>query len=958
MRVHSSLLATSPSVLTRPHSDLRSTLRQLAGCATPGIIDNSNTGNAATCTGGGDDLKENDTTKKSKETVTTPLPTQDDVQQQQSWSTSLMNHVDLMSNIFYDNVGGAFSNSTIASTNREDSNFNSFADVAEPNSIIDNDEEEQSKIKDVKASATQQAPLSGVEKSEVAGQRSVVPDASRRRKGKSSDFPERGFGRWRETGLLSNVSSLSMNSGPENAPSVRTSEAARKRCVNEWLKYLLLFSAVTLIGLAIIRALISRGVLIPASQASQGGGSTNQNDTASSADEGQNGTNDDEVNFSVLPLPTSEPSMPRPLVWLVEMSDRSFDPTDPSTPSSENTFSPTSVPSAEPDSAATISARTEKKVPSQGLSASISSGERTTDTSSSSPSQARLSESTAQQISSPSQEPATTQPEISTLALTTTDKPSIETSGRPTTDAAAGGKGKSEFPSVAPSADIPSDHQHSLQSHKNLPATDTLTASPSTQESTVAATSPSVQPTTWNESDMPTASPIELDNNSNIYQPSSLATSSNAKQTLQPTDTPSHGPTLSTSNPLSYLASGTPSEQSSALPSAEASNEPSFLPTMSPTASPVTPNPTAAPSIELSPNKVKALSTCRNESAESQYRASLIKDIDRSAYQYLEKFDMFNLSWRMELEIGNRNEHAETFGPNNEHEDAVRVKAMQTLLFWSTSKAEYSSRDFPLMDDASRSFVQLVGLHSSDIQSVIQLGIAFVSLYGMTVEEGIDEAKHVAQVIETMVPGGFDNPIFTAHAFAYDVSGRAGLVIGDGMLSYLENIPKPNTVPFDIALEAKIGSMVGWHLQHIKFGVQNILPTDEINNEVEYQYRSLFADVLGTYYVAHPKGGRLRGSDVCEHYLTYARSTGTALCDTETSSGTVLLTSEQKECAAVWAIRWAWIDNALTNENETGVASLAELRDRFDARYERIKAVDRVETCPEFTSIECVLYRE
>ena len=71
----------------------------------------------------------------------------------------------------------------------------------------------------------------------------------------------------------------------------------------------------------------------------------------------------------------------------------------------------------------------------------------------------------------------------------------------------------------------------------------------------------------------------------------------------------------------------------------------------------------------------------------------------------------------------------------------------------------------------------------------------------------------------------------------------------------------------------------------------------------------------------------------------------------------IQLTSSQKSCAAIWAIRWAWVDNATAKSDLTTlVASLSDLKDRFDARYQRILDVDQVGTCPELSTLECTLY--
>ena len=345
---------------------------------------------------------------------------------------------------------------------------------------------------------------------------------------------------------------------------------------------------------------------------------------------------------------------------------------------------------------------------------------------------------------------------------------------------------------------------------------------------------------------------------------------------------------------------------------------------------------------------------CSQMSAEDQYKSHLTKGINETTLAYLLSLDMFNLSWRMKVELGKSNQKTtERFGPENEFSNVVQMAALRTLFFWTRRGGEEESPGTSVDDAATRPRkVNIFGTHSSDVDGLVEIGLAFVSLYGKTAEEGIKEARRVIDVVETQVPGGFDNPIFTMHGFAYD----AGVILGDGMLNYLQNIPVPTRVPFTIALHSRLASIIGAHLLHRDLGMPATLPSDEDTNT----YQALFADVLGAYYMAHPLGGLLTGDEICTSFLAYVRSTGVDECvssvERDAAPG-IQLTSSQKSCAAIWAIRWAWVDNATSNSGSaTGVASLSELKDRFDARYQRIVNVDQLGTCPELSTFECALY--
>ena len=394
-----------------------------------------------------------------------------------------------------------------------------------------------------------------------------------------------------------------------------------------------------------------------------------------------------------------------------------------------------------------------------------------------------------------------------------------------------------------------------------------------------------------------------------------------------PTDMPSQLPTTS-------------------APSASAfTHTPSFLPTAPPVS--VSPSkPPSAPPISVSLfRSVPNLSSCSGLSSEQYYRSHLEEGIDEATLSYLKSLDIFNLSWRIKVELSRTNsqEVVETFGPENQFSSQVRMAAIRTLLFWTRRGSDDAFFDTERDTDMPR-HVKIVGTHSSDVDGLVELGLAFVSLHGMTAEEGIEEAKRAIEVIEANVPRGFENPIFSMHGFAYDMFGEAGVLIGDGMLEYLRNICTLSEVPFEMALHGRLAAIVGTQLLHLNLGMPIILPSEDADDT----YQTLFADALGAYYMAHPLGGMLTGDEVFGPFLGYARSTGADVC--ESSSPTISrpstfkqLSSSQKECATIWATRWAWMDDATAKSR---VANLLELKDRFDARYEQILNVDKLATCP------------
>jgi hypothetical protein len=157
-----------------------------------------------------------------------------------------------------------------------------------------------------------------------------------------------------------------------------------------------------------------------------------------------------------------------------------------------------------------------------------------------------------------------------------------------------------------------------------------------------------------------------------------------------PTPPPSPGPTpLSTSSPpISDSPTDSPTE----------------TPSDSPTVAPVDSDAT----------------DCALVPVEDQYRSHLQNGIDEATLEYLTGLDMFNLSWRMKVELRAKTQQVaeESFGPDNEFSAMVKKAAIQTLFFW-TRRPDFFA--------AKKKRVKVVGTHSSDVDGLAELSLAFVS---------------------------------------------------------------------------------------------------------------------------------------------------------------------------------------------------------------------------------------
>ena len=333
-------------------------------------------------------------------------------------------------------------------------------------------------------------------------------------------------------------------------------------------------------------------------------------------------------------------------------------------------------------------------------------------------------------------------------------------------------------------------------------------------------------------------------------------------------------------------------------------------------------------------------------SGEKRYKALLADEFDQTTYEYLDGLNVFEINRSMQMAFSrfSEDESIQTFGANGEFTDTVSAIARACFAFWSESRGG--------SDEASP--MSLRGVHGSDLQDQLMLSLSLVAFEGMELGEGLEKASDILEKIEDSVPAEYQHPLLSLFAFTYTRDEHSSLFIGDGYLRYLESIPGYESVPFEIALEAKLASAIGDYLQASRLGVDSSIPSDANEDNRDYVHRTLFSEALSAYFISHPDGGKKRGEELCGHYLAYTRSTGEACASKLSQSG---ISSEQKECAAIWAVRWAQKDYAVSkNSYRSGVSSLERLLDRFDARYDGIMAVDRETTCPPLDKIfDCML---
>ena len=395
-----------------------------------------------------------------------------------------------------------------------------------------------------------------------------------------------------------------------------------------------------------------------------------------------------------------------------------------------------------------------------------------------------------------------------------------------------------------------------------------------------------------------------------------------------------------------YLASQSPT----LLQPTAVSN--TLLPTSKvPSSAPTTP--TSSPTVQSSPTshptKAKfafdaALQTTSqsNEAGcipglEAQYENAMIDWIGQESYDFLDRFQVFDLAWRIEAAF-DQDPWDEYFGKNGEYTEEVLFLYEKVRAFWELGGVR--------QQDPSKSYT-LRGVRGSIVEEDELLStLAFVSLFDMSFQEATEVIQDVREVISSM-PEGYDNALLSFHSQYYELGPTRGVfILGDGMLEYLNHYGRGDA-PFGLALENSIAQMYGQYLLHSALQypvVDHTTPEIQNMDAVERKYRDLLAAALAGYYVAHPAGGNVSGDALCRQYFFLARSIG--ICDDDRHHRRRPVTSsEQIECVVTWASR-------IARGNTATILNPADIHRRFEKVFPEIMA-NYWKVCSPLTKEEC-----
>eukprot|EP00586_Coscinodiscus_wailesii_P005076 CAMPEP_0172489088 /NCGR_PEP_ID=MMETSP1066-20121228/18890_1 /TAXON_ID=671091 /ORGANISM="Coscinodiscus wailesii, Strain CCMP2513" /LENGTH=432 /DNA_ID=CAMNT_0013256717 /DNA_START=138 /DNA_END=1436 /DNA_ORIENTATION=- len=295
-----------------------------------------------------------------------------------------------------------------------------------------------------------------------------------------------------------------------------------------------------------------------------------------------------------------------------------------------------------------------------------------------------------------------------------------------------------------------------------------------------------------------------------------------------------------------------------------------------------------------------------------------------------------NLDWAANLVAVHKlyfdlNATDEYFGYDGSHTAELKLRHKNSEKFWNRT----DPNGFLDLHD-----VNLLAMHGSDLQDDSVMILLFKEIYysmtGVWLENS--QAKQnldlIRNDIQTYFPGGFQNPLLTANAFAsgswtgpHDV-----IIIGDGILQFID----------DLNLTRDGSDFI--HAHEYGHQLQFVTSTgfdvdyDNYTSIEETRRAELMADAYGTYYLAHNDGGDMAPEHIMElHGVAFAAG-GCPIFDDDWLGGiTDHGTPEQRACAARWGA-------SVAVASKTDIMNPESFADLFDLTLPHILDLDE-RTC-------------
>lgn len=235
---------------------------------------------------------------------------------------------------------------------------------------------------------------------------------------------------------------------------------------------------------------------------------------------------------------------------------------------------------------------------------------------------------------------------------------------------------------------------------------------------------------------------------------------------------------------------------------------------------------------------------------------SLIESIGMETWEEMNNYNITTLAYLYKHHISGADGTEEYFSTYGERTDEMKGNHDSMTTFWSTNPSRASGS----------SNVLLFGMHGVDLAEETMLVATLQQMYRLDGGEAIAVAGKIQSIIGTL-PGAFNNPVLTANAIAIQSLNpdgskgeRDSIIVGDGVFKFLEWLNLSSDGPDYIHSHE-----FGHHLQY-DLGVDKI--GNGWTNAEETRRWEMMADVFGSYYNAHEKGGRMDASRLMEVSLS------------------------------------------------------------------------------------------
>jgi len=292
---------------------------------------------------------------------------------------------------------------------------------------------------------------------------------------------------------------------------------------------------------------------------------------------------------------------------------------------------------------------------------------------------------------------------------------------------------------------------------------------------------------------------------------------------------------------------------------------------------------------------------------------SLIESIGIDTWDEIDAYNITSLAYLYKHHISSADGTNEYFGTYGDRTDEMQGNHQALKGFWSTGSSN----------------IILLGMHGVDLAEDTKLIPTLQQMYTLDASEAYALGGRIKNIVESL-PGAFNNPVLTANAIAIQSlnsdgskSERDSIIVGDGVLAFLTWLNLKDDGPDYIHSHE-----FGHHLQY-DIGVDKV--GNGWSSGEETRRWEMMADVFGSYYLAHAKGGRMDANRLMEvHRAAFS------LGDCQDAIGSHHGTPRQRECASNYGA-----DLALISYMDDGYRiPPLDLRRMFDEKYQKILELD------------------